>query len=174
MLFHIVRLDRLWLEARVPESDVGRLERPSGAWFSMDGFRAPVQISTAQGARLITDGVIVDPGSRTAPAIFEFDNPSGRLRPGLAVQAHLYTGRADATIAVPLSALVDDNGQPVVYVQTAGETMERRAVQPVQRDGDWVGIASGLAEGERVVSRGAYQVRLAAAAPSLAGEGHAH
>ena len=42
------------------------------------------------------------------------------------------------------------------------------------RDGDWVAIKSGVAAGERVVTQGAYQVRLAATQPAAMGHGHAH
>jgi cobalt-zinc-cadmium efflux system membrane fusion protein len=42
------------------------------------------------------------------------------------------------------------------------------------RDGDYVEIRSGVASGERVVSRGAYLVKLAASGPAEVGHGHAH
>jgi len=42
------------------------------------------------------------------------------------------------------------------------------------RDGDWLGLRSGVTAGERVVSLGAYQVHLAAVAPAALGHGHAH
>jgi hypothetical protein len=42
------------------------------------------------------------------------------------------------------------------------------------RDGDFVEVKNGLAEGERVVTLGAYDVRLAATAPAAIGHGHAH
>jgi hypothetical protein len=43
-----------------------------------------------------------------------------------------------------------------------------------QRDGDYVEVLNGLAEGEHVVVRGAHLVKLAAAAPASFGHGHAH
>jgi membrane fusion protein, heavy metal efflux system len=55
-----------------------------------------------------------------------------------------------------------------------GEAFERRVLQLGVRDGDWVEVRSGIADGERVVSKGAYQVRLAATAPAAMGEGHVH
>jgi multidrug efflux pump subunit AcrA (membrane-fusion protein) len=42
------------------------------------------------------------------------------------------------------------------------------------RDGDYVQVIEGVAPGERVVTRGAYLVRLAGSAPAAAGHGHAH
>ena len=42
------------------------------------------------------------------------------------------------------------------------------------RDGDRVGIRGGVTAGERVVTRGAYDVQLASAASGLPAEGHVH
>ena len=51
---------------------------------------------------------------------------------------------------------------------------ERRVVRLGIRDGDYVQVESGVESGERIVTRGAYLVRLAAASPAEAGHGHAH
>jgi len=42
------------------------------------------------------------------------------------------------------------------------------------RDGDRIEVLEGLTAGDRIVSRGAIQVRLAAATPEAMGHGHAH
>ena len=55
-----------------------------------------------------------------------------------------------------------------------GEAFVRRVVETGIRDGDWIAIRGGLQAQERVVSKGAYQVRLAASAPAALGHGHAH
>jgi len=41
-------------------------------------------------------------------------------------------------------------------------------------DGDQVGLRNGVAIGERVVTKGAYEVQLASAAKGLPAEGHVH
>jgi cobalt-zinc-cadmium efflux system membrane fusion protein len=173
-LFHIADASRLWLEVRVAESDLGRIGQPSGASFGVDGFDKTFEVSAKDGARMVGFGTVIDPVSRTAPLLFEFANPDQRLRIGMAVRANVYSGQAVDAIAVPFAAVVDDGGQSVVYVQRGGEAFERRAVQLGVRDGDWVEVRSGVAAGERVVSKGAYQVRLAATAPAAMGEGHVH
>jgi multidrug efflux pump subunit AcrA (membrane-fusion protein) len=116
----------------------------------------------------------VDKDSRTVSAIFEIDNPKERLRAGMNLRVGIYTGRTEKILAVPASAIVDDNGMPVVFVQKEGESFERRIVDVGTKDGDWVGLRSGVANGERVVSTGAYQIRLAAIAPAALGHGHSH
>jgi RND family efflux transporter MFP subunit len=173
-LFHVVDAEQLWLEARVAETDVGEIRRPEGAWFRVQGFDAVFEVTPRTGARLVAFGALVDPESRTVPVVFEFPRPDPRLRVGQAVSARVFTGEEQDALAVPSGALVNDAGTEVVYVQIGGERFERRLVRTSLRDGDFVAIEEGLVPGERVVSRGAYLVHLAAGAPAEAGHGHAH
>ncbi len=173
-LFHLVDAERLWLESRVAESDIGQILEPRGAWFRVQGFESVFEVSTQNGARLVAFGALVDPESRTVPVIFEFPRPDPRLRIGQSVTARVFTGEEQDALVVPAGALVNDAGADLVYVQTAGERFERRLVRAGLRDGEYVAIEDGLSPGERVVSRGAYLVHLAAGAPAEAGHGHAH
>lgn len=177
-LFHIVDPGLLWLDARVAEADAGLIQDPTGAWFRVPGFAPDPErvfdVNPRTGARLVAFGAMVDPQSRTVPLIFEFPRPDERLRVGLSVTARVLTGDERETPAVPAGALVNDAGADIVYVQTGGEHFQRRLVQTGLRDGDYVGIRAGLREGERVVSRGAYLVHLAAGAAADPGHGHAH
>ncbi|MCF7989930.1 MAG: efflux RND transporter periplasmic adaptor subunit [Thiohalocapsa sp.] len=185
-LFHLVSPERLWLDARVAEADIGRIQAPVGAWFSVpslartprDGNGQVFSLTPETGARLVAYGAMVDPESRTVPVIFEFAPvayPNGeRLRVGQSVSARVYTGEKADTLVVPAGALVNDAGADVIYVQVAGDRFERRPVHTGLRDGDLVGVHDGVREGERVVSRGAYLVHLAAGAEGGAGDHHGH
>lgn len=172
-LFHIVNLDRLWLEARIAEADIGQLQQPDGAWFTVEGFDRTFNTFELSG-RLVALGGTIDPLSRTAPLIFAFDNPDQRLRSGMYANVRVFTGEARQVLAVPASAVFDDGGQEVVYVMLGGESFQRRSVRLGIRDTDWVEVLSGVQPGERVVSKGAYLLRLAASAPLEVGHGHAH
>jgi len=77
-------------------------------------------------------------------------------------------------LAVPESAIVDDAGRPVVFVQAAGESFLRRPVRLGIRDSGNIGILEGVTRGERVVTAGAYQIRLAALSPQVPAHGHVH
>jgi membrane fusion protein, heavy metal efflux system len=173
-LFHLVDAERLWLEARVAEADIGQILEPRGAWFRAQGFDPVFEVSPQNGSRLVAFGSLVDPESRTVPVIFELRRPDPRLRVGQSVTARVFTGAEQDALVVPAGALVNDAGAEVVYVQTGGERFERRLVRTGLRDGEHVAIEDGLSPGERVVTRGAYLVHLAAGAPAKAGHGHAH
>jgi RND family efflux transporter MFP subunit len=172
-LFHIVNLDRLWLEARIAEADIGRLQQPEGAWFTLEGFAQTFDTFELNGS-LVALGGVIDAASRTVPLIFAFDNPDHRLRSGMFANVRVFTGESQAGLAVPRSALFDDGGEEVVYVMLGGETFQRRRVRLGIDEADWVQVLSGVAPGERVVSKGAYLLRLAASAPLEAGHGHVH
>lgn len=173
-IIHVASLDTLWLEARIAESDLGRIAAPTGASFELDGRPTPVTLDVGRNARLVAYGGMVDATTRTVPAIFEFANGDGSLRAGMRVRARVYSGSGRPGIVIPAAAVLDENGQPVVYVLRQGESFERRPVRVGARDGDRIAITSGLAAGERVVTTGAYQIRLAAASPAAMGHGHAH
>jgi RND family efflux transporter MFP subunit len=172
-LFHIVNLDRLWLEARIAEADIGRLQQPDGAWFTVEGFDRTFNTFELNG-QLVALGGAIDPVSRTLPLVFGFDNPDHRLRTGMFANVRVFTGDTRLGLAVPASAILDDAGRQAVYVMLGGESFQRRLVRLGIRDTDWIQVLSGVEPGERVVSRGAYLLRLAASAPLEVGHGHAH
>lgn len=173
-LFHVVDIERLRLEARIPEPDIGRITNPSGAWFEVEGFDSPFEVDLDKGDRMIALGNVVDPRSRTVPLVFEFPNPDGKLRIGLFVRARVLVGEARNAIAIPFTAIKENGGQPVVYLQRGPESFERRTLTLGIRDGEYVEVVSGLSAGDQVVTQGSYLVQLAASGPQKAGHGHAH
>ncbi|MGH7787629.1 MAG: efflux RND transporter periplasmic adaptor subunit [Candidatus Binatia bacterium] len=173
-LFRIVDLGRVWLQVQIPEGDVGRVQDTRGAWFTVDGFAHPFEVDARHGGHVVALAGLVDSHTRTVPLVFELANPDNALRIGMYARVHVLTGEPVTGLAIPISAVIEDGGQQVAYIQASGEAFERRPIRPGVRDGDWVQVLDGVAAGERVVTRGAYQVRLAAAAGSLPAHGHAH
>lgn len=174
ILVHVADLSRVWLDAAIPESELGRMLTPTGASFWIDGPDRATTLEVGKNASLVTFGGMVSADTRTVPAIFEFENLGRALRAGMRVQTQVFSGESARRLAVPATAVLDDGGQNVVFVMLDGETFARRVVHAGLRDGDFIAIESGIEAGERVVTLGAYQVRLAAAAPAAMGHGHAH
>jgi RND family efflux transporter MFP subunit len=171
-LFHLVNLDRIWMVAQIPEVNINRITRPTGAWFLSPDNKIH-HIDIKKNARLVNFGSVIDKTTRTVPLIFEFDNAKRNFRINTYVRVNIYTGVEKSALAVPLSAVIDDNGLDVVYVQKSGEAFEKRYVQLGVREAEWVEVKTGLKPGERVVSKGAYLVHLAGANKSSGG-GHGH
>lgn len=169
-LMRVGNPNALWLVARVPESQAARVGTASGIEILRGGSSAvPVEV---RGVRLVQSGGYIDPRTRTMEVIFA-GSVIG-LRPGQRVQGRLLTGTQVRQLAVPISAISNEGGQTVVYVQVEGEAFERRPVQLGMRSGDLVAIEGAVKPGERVVTEGANAVRAAAATPGAFGHGHAH
>lgn len=162
---------RLQLRADVPPSRLGEVRTVAGANFVTPYDNKTYPLS-ALGGRLLSVGKSSDKTSFYIPVTFEFDN-TGEIVPGSFVEVFLLGTPQEGVISVPATALTEEQGVWFVYLQTGGEEFEKREVKPGQSDGERVRILSGLAGGERVVSKGAYQVKLAANS-SVVPEGHSH
>jgi membrane fusion protein, heavy metal efflux system len=171
VIARVVNPNRLYIEARVAERDAGALRDPAGVVIEPSGGDA---ISlTGDSVRVLGAGGAIDPQTRTVSVAFESRGRDG-LMIGMVAPGRVFVGAPRQTVTIPRAAVVDDGGLSVVYVLLDGETFERRIVQLGAAVGDRIAVASGVSAGERVVSRGAYLVRLAEAGPAEAGHGHAH
>lgn len=172
-LFRIASPERRWLEVRIPERYVAALQAASGAWLpSADA--TPVVLDADHGARVVQIGGAIDPQTRSSSVVLEYPAGAGPVTIGARVPANVFVSGPEYRLAVPRSALVEDEGRTVVYAQTGGETFVRRPVQLGFADTGLVEILGGLRAGERIVSEGAYFVRLAAAGGDDIGHGHTH
>jgi multidrug efflux pump subunit AcrA (membrane-fusion protein) len=107
--------------------------------------------------------------------IVEIDNADLSLKSGMLGDGQLLLGDPMGGVAVPNSAIRDEDGLFVAYVQIGGETFERRAVRVGPSDGEWTLVEAGIRRGERVVTLGAYQVKLASLnTAELSDHGHVH
>ena len=105
---------------------------------------------------------------------YEVPNSSGQLREGMFADLFIETGQTTDAIAIPEGAVVMDNGGPVAFILVHGEMFQKRKLTLGIRDEGFIEVLSGVHEGERVVSHGAYLVKLAAASPAAFGAGHTH
>ncbi|MEK9139399.1 MAG: efflux RND transporter periplasmic adaptor subunit, partial [Bacteroidota bacterium] len=172
-LFRIINTSSVWIKANVPVTEVGKLDNPRRASFRVPGFEEMFQVHERNG-RLVSFGSAVDEKSRTIPVIFETTNPDGKLRIGMFAEVYISTGKGISLLAIPESALIEEEGKYSVYVHVSGESFAKRDVEVDGRDQRYVGILKGLSEGERVVTVGAYQVRLASLSTQLPAHGHDH
>ena len=169
-LFRIVRTDRVELRAQIPASDVAVIRDVSELAFEIPGKPDPVPLRFEH----MHHAGVVDPKTGALPVQFEVLNSGGDLLVGQSGTAVLYKRDRSRVPAVPKPAVLLEAGRPYVFVQTGGERFARRYVEIATRDGDRIGLKSGVASGDRVVVRGAYEVQLASAAKGLPAEGHVH
>jgi membrane fusion protein, heavy metal efflux system len=169
-LFRIVRTDRVEIEIQVPSADVAVARRASGLALEIPGISEPLELEPHH----VHDAGVIDPKTLALPLQMEVQNPGEQLLVGQVGTAVLYTRERTRVPAVPSAAVLTEAGRPYVFVQVGGEQFARRFVEIAAREGEVVGIRRGITPGERVVTRGAYEVQLASAAKGLPAEGHVH
>ena len=169
-LFKIARTDAVELQAHVPAADAGRARGVTAVALELPGRPDPLPLQF----RHVRDPGVLDPTTKALALQMEVANPSGELLIGQAGTAILYTAARQRMPAVPKAAVLMDAGRAYVFVQTGGERFARRYLEIAARDGDIIGVRSGVKPGERVVVRGSYDVQLASAAKGLPAEGHVH
>jgi RND family efflux transporter MFP subunit len=169
ILFRVVDASQILVVGQVPEAEAVGARSASAAEIEVPGRPGRVQAG-----RLASLGKVIDPQSRTLPITFAFDNRTLGLPVGQSVSLHLLMSPTAPRPVVPSTAVVDDAGRPIVFVQRGGETFERRPVTLGARTGDLVQITDGVKPGERVVTKGAYLVRLASLSTSVPAHGHVH
>lgn len=118
---------------------------------------AAVRISPSGGGTALTVPVLsadpaVDPQTRLA-SLFARIPASARVGIGEPLSGSLLLGSDSSLATIPYSALLDDGGQPYVYVVRDGKAY-RRNVLPGPSDGRVVAIREGLSPGELVVTEG--------------------
>jgi len=173
-LFQIVDLSKVWLTVQVPESQQGKITNATSAWFEAEGLDRTFSVEAGKNGQRVIFGGKIDPVKRTLPLIFEVPNPEGLFKIGMFAKVAVHTGQTSTGPSIPRSALLDESGMTVAYVQTGGESFERRVLELGIREGTDVQVIKGLVPGERVVTKGAYQVRLAGASTDVPAHGHAH
>lgn len=118
------------------------------------------------GGRLLSVGRIADSGSTLIPVTFEFDNRND-LPQGAIVETYLIGAPIAEALVVPVTAVTEAQGLYYVYVQLDADCYERREVALGASDGERVQLLSGIKAGDRVVTRGAVNVKMAAASGAI-------
>jgi len=171
-LMAVVNPEWIWLRVNVYENDYRRLGRPVGLYIKPEAGPEGWLVESDD-LEVLTSGGTIDPVTRTIPLLLKVRNSDGSLLINDSTPVELYSSFGEEAFAVPIGALYEDNGLYVVFVQTGGESFEKRIVATGPAYAGWRSIRSGLNVGERVVTRGGYQVKLASTSATI-GHGHAH
>lgn len=171
-LFNIVGLDRVWLDCLYYDTRDFDFSNLSGLRLqSPDQSR---QIIVLAGEfRIIDPGTTYDLQSGARRLIISVDNRLEALKPGQRLIVDLFTSADDATLAVPVAAIIHEDQGKVVFIHSDGETFRRVPVVTGAEDLGWIAVQGDLTIGDRVVSIGAYQVKLASTSAAI-GHPHAH
>jgi RND family efflux transporter MFP subunit len=162
---------RLILKADIAQKHFSKLASFTAANFKTAG--SDVVHNTRQlNGRVVSFGKSTVGNSPFVPLHFEIDN-AGNFINGSVVEVFLQTGIKSALV-IPTTALLEEQGLFYAYIQTKGETFQKRELKLGTTDGLNVEVLSGIAAGERVVTKGVYQIKLATASGTMPEHSHEH
>lgn len=168
-MFTVIRDGALEMRAEVSEADLLRLAPGQGATMASVGGTAPITGTI----RMIAPSI--DTQTRLGEARIAIDDP-GAVRQGMFLTAEILVSEAEQ-LAVPVTA-VGASAQGATVMRVTDGVVQRVPVVTGIRDGGMIGILSGLAAGDQIVTRAAAFVRdgdrinpIADAAVALSDEG---
>ncbi len=181
-LYTVADLSWVWLIIDAYETDLPWLRTGQTVDFTV----AALPGRTFSGKIIFIDPVL-NSRTRTAEIRVEVPNPDGALKPGLFADASVSAtlghrglpsdGQIEEPLVIPATAPLITGKRAVVYVRepdTEKPTFTGREITLGPRADDLYIVLSGLAEGERVVTNGAFKIDSALqiqAKPSMMGPG---
>lgn len=155
-LFKIVDNRILNITVTVPSIEMAKVKVGDVLTFSVDAIPG----KTFSG-KVMHINPSVDEADRSVKVIAEVANSSGELKGGLFAKGRIETGMRKNIVQVPRSALVGFNvaGKKAGLYVVANNIARYRVVVTDAVSGDQVEIASGLNPGEKLVVRGAFNLK---------------
>jgi len=148
-LMTIADLGTVWMSSDVPESAIRLIHVGERVTITLVAY--PGETFSGRVTRIAD---VVDPQTRTIKVYVEMPNPQGRLRPEMFGNIR-HTEGIRAMPVVPLSALVQEYGKSVVFLERGPGQFERREVTIGTRSGDVAPVLSGVQAGDRIIVDGA-------------------
>ena len=155
-LFRVVDLRRFDLTVTVPSSRIASVAVGQALVFTTDAL--PGRTFRGQVAFI---NPAADPASRAVKVVAEVPNPDDALKAELFVRGRIETGLRAAVLQVPRAALLAwdlQAGTGELFVVEGG-VARRRVVKTGAAAGDAVEVREGLSAGEKVATRGAFNLR---------------
>ena len=140
------------------------IKTPDGIVYSLEDLSG----------RLISYGKTTDVSNPLIPVTFEIKN-NGNIIPGSFVEIFITAESDKMGIMLPNTAIVEEMGIYCVFVQTCVDSFEKRLITKGVTDGYNTQILKGVHAGEKVVSKGSINVKLAQGSAALDPHaGHVH
>lgn len=161
---------KLILKAEVPQKYFSKLTNISSANF-ITPYDDNIYNTDSLNGKFISYGK--NANEYYIPVYFEIDNTGGII-PGSFVEIFLKSLVIEKTLVIPSEAILEEQGVYYAYVQTSGEGFQKRELKLGAFDGFSYQVLSGINENERVVTKGAYQIKLATMSGKMPAHGHEH
>jgi HlyD family secretion protein len=137
--------------AHIPQDQAVLLKLGDKAAITVPGEEDPIE------GKVTVVSPALDPNSTTVEVWVQAKNPKARLRPGTSVQISMLARAVPNSLVVPAAAvLTSPDGSNYVMVAGSDNKAHQKTLKTGIKQGDQVQVVEGLAEGERVITSGAY------------------
>ena len=142
-------LSTLYVATDVDEADISRISPGQRCLITLEAY--PDTSFTGEIERI---GNLARPRYYTGgPNVFDvwvkLDSIDERLRPGMKTKVEIIIDEADSVISVPIEAVFEEDGAPIVYVKQGGG-FRRRQIKVGKRNDTHIIVEAGLEGGEEV------------------------
>jgi len=132
---------------------------------------SPVTINTGDTGRVTAYDSVIDIATRNIGVQATFDNRSGKLRPGMFVDAQLASGGQTTAVTLPASAVSYAPFGDSIFIVEDIKDPKGKSYRGVRQQfvklggsrGDQVAVLTGVKAGEEVVTSGVFKLRPGAA-----------
>jgi len=152
-LLRINGLDTVWINAAIPETQIGRVTRAAPAAVEFPAF--PGERFTGRIETLLPD---IDAATRTQTARIVLRNPDHRLAPGMFARVQIGASSQAAGVLVPSEAVIATGTRSVVIVGDGQGHFRAREVRVGAEANGITQIVDGLSAGESVVLSGQFLI----------------
>lgn len=167
----VTQSNKLQLRANVSQKHCSNLPNIVSANIVLPYNNESYKLADLNG-KVLSYGKSVEKNDFYMPVNFSFDNV-GSIVPGSIVEVYLLGNSKPNSKVIPLTSLLDVQGDHFVIVNLHDDEFEERRVVIGNSDGSQVEILDGLAFDEVVVSKGGYLVKQAKSAAAIP-HGHTH
>ena len=144
----IVDLNRLEVYAYVDETDIGKIKPGLESTFSVDSFPETEfkgAVSAIYPKATIQDNVVY------YITVIAIDNPAGKLKPDMTVNATLYLNKREDVLTVPSRAISREAGKKVVTLLAGGKPVVK-TIKTGWKDNHYTEVVEGVQEGDLVIT----------------------
>jgi membrane fusion protein, multidrug efflux system len=149
----IAELQPISVMFTAPEEQVGEINDLMRAGKAKVVAKSTDGVALATGVLEVVDNQI-DPATGTVRLKARFGNEDSKLWPGLAVIAELTLGVDKDAVVLPTATIQHSQKGLFVYVVGADNKVESRPIKIAHENEQEASLASGLKEGERIITAG--------------------
>lgn len=147
-ILYIPDMTSMIVKAQVRENDLNKIQVGLDAIVKIDAYP-----SLTLSGQVESIGTLAVEDPSVAGKHFQFTlklrESDPRLRPGMTARAFITVDQVKNALAIPVSALFDDEGSPYCYLKK-GSDLLRRNIKVARMNEEMVEVTEGLSEGDRV------------------------